>query len=181
MPLPDTEWDVGFDKRFVDAFEGLEGSGFQDRVQSTVEKIASNPLTGEAKTGVLKGTRTTHIEHLVIQWELDPEIHRRSDLESLDEVYFLNLTHHDDMEDVGRRGPVESGGLNFQVEFDKWEIGAVMNAIHRMDGTSEIEEQWEPGPPVVTGKIEEDSRDKILDIIPDSADVSFESDPPNLN
>lgn len=178
MTLPDTPWNVRFDRRFKEAFEDLEGSGFQDRVRSTVAKIAENPLTGEPKTGVLKGTRTTHIEHLVIQWELKPEIHRRGHLDNLEEVYFLNVTHHDDMVDIGRRGPSQMGGTEFRIEFDEWEVGAVISAIHGLDVTHEVEENWDSGPPTVTGKIDANQRERLLNIIPDSASISFESDSP---
>lgn len=176
MSFHDEPWDIQFDEKFREAYDDLEGSGFQDRVQDRVKKIANNPLTGEPKTGVLKGTRTTHVEHLIIQWELIPEIHRRAHLNDLEKVYFLNLAHHDEMLDIGRRGATDDETITFRVEFDQWEVGAVLNAIHGLEGSSEVETDWSSGPPEVTGKIDERARDRLEDVIPESAVISFDSD-----
>lgn len=93
-PLP---WRVEFYERFDDAYRKLtkKDSRLKQAVDAMMDRIAAEPLTGDPKTGQLRGLRSTHVaKHWVIVWELRPVIVSRAMLVDLREVWFYDLYHH---------------------------------------------------------------------------------------
>lgn len=182
MAIPEAidavEWDVQFDRKFHEQFEALRNSGRDGPLRNRITKIIHNPLSGEAKTGVLKGTRTTHAKQLIIQWELQPEIHNRAHLDELQRLYFLHICHHDEMENLGKRGPVETTDPTFRVEFETLDIAAVVSAIHAADYTSNVEAEWGSSHVTVRGTVAEEDSDRLRCLIPSSAELEIYKDSP---
>jgi len=68
-----------------------------EAIGKMLDRIESDPLCGDPKTGALHGLRRIHVlDHWVITWELRPVIVNRKFLPDLREVWFLDVEHHEE-------------------------------------------------------------------------------------
>jgi addiction module RelE/StbE family toxin len=83
--------------QFHEAYQKLtkKDKRLKDAIDSMMERIEDDPLTGDPKTGALRGLRSTHVaRHWVIVWELRPVIVSRAMLGELEEIWFYDCYHH---------------------------------------------------------------------------------------
>lgn len=170
----DAPWDVTFDQRFLSTVEELDRSSgeLKDNITKTVNAIVENPLKGDPKTGQLRGYRTTHIEHLVIVWELDPEIISMDHMDKLEEVYFHNVKHHDKMRDaVGTKKPLDIS-QHFTVTFETYDVQDTIAQLYDTDTIDVEDQQWNEDGVTVTGALDGDSN-TLTELLPESATIEL--------
>ncbi|WP_226042469.1 hypothetical protein [Natrinema sp. DC36] len=174
--MTDRHWTINADKKFLDKYESLKQSsgGLFDNLKKTVERIKDNPLIGDPKTGQMKGTRTTHVEHLIVQWKLDPEILRKKHKSDLEEVYFLSITHHDKMRKGVRQSQSVEIELQCVITFFEYDIGEELNLLYNIDCVALNEPHWKnDGKVTIKGKVTPMDRDILMSQLPDKAEIEF--------
>lgn len=177
----DVPWDVKWTSEFQRDVEDLKDSGIWSNVKGTIEDIIENPCRkGRYKDGTLKGCRTTHIEEKVICWKVKPGV--SSDLQDqVEEVFFLFISHHDDMGfGINNFSPVERSS-KFQIElsyYSGYEIERIIHEIfsvmESIDGTRIQSPDWRDENVVVEGSIPPDEREKLESVLPDGANIEFD-------
>lgn len=171
----DSPWDVNFDQRFQDTVEDLDTSSgdLKNNVSKTVNAVVNNPLKGDPKTGQLRGCRTTHIEHLVLIWELDPEIISIEHLDDLKEIYFLNLKHHDKMLDgIAAKSPVEFNH-RFTVTFESLDVQATISKLYDCDEIHIEDQRWEQEGVTINGSIQANDQTLLETRLPETASITL--------
>lgn len=171
----DAPWDVAYDKQFREKLVELETSSgdLKDNVTKTVQAIVENPLKGDPKTGQLRGYRTTHIEHLVVVWELDPEVISIEHRDKIEELYFHNIKHHDKMRDaIGSKTPIELT-REFTVTFESFDVQSIISDLYECDVTNVETQNWIDNGVVVEGTITEEDQDVLDEILPSSATIQL--------
>lgn len=176
---PETEWDVTYDRSVVKTLEEMQRSSgnLHDNVRKTLLDIVENPLKGSPKTGELKGYRATHIEHLVIVWELRSEdggspITKRTHIDKLEEVYIHGIAHHDNMTSTvsGADRPAKIERV-WGVRFNGYDVQKEISILYDVDGAEIVNENWsnENGV-VVSGTATEGVQNQIKEKVPESAE-----------
>lgn len=174
--MTDRHWTINADEKFLDKYEDLKQSsgGLFDNLKKTVDRIKDDPLIGDPKTGQMKGTRTTHVEHLIVQWKLDPEILRKKQRSDLEEVYFLSITHHDKMGKGIRQGHSVEIELQCLITFFDYDIGEELNLLYNIDCLILNEPNWKnDGEVTIEGKVSPKERDFLINRLPDKAEIEF--------
>jgi mRNA-degrading endonuclease YafQ of YafQ-DinJ toxin-antitoxin module len=169
------EWDVTYDRDAVEALQALQQSSSElyENVRTTLQRVVATPLMGHAKTGELRGCRATHIEHLVIVWELRSEktgnpIYRRDHLDSLDEVYLHGIKHHDQMTSiVGNRDRPVRTQRGWAVSFDRYDVQPAINRLYETDDVRVQDVDWAENTVVVRGVVTENSKTILRERLPE--------------
>lgn len=174
--LGDTPWAVVFDERFLDTLDNIgQSSGeLKANVKKTIEAIIDNPLKGDPKTGRLKGYRTTHIEHLVIVWELNPTIITSDNLDTLEEVYFHDITHHDNMKSaINTKSPV-APTQTFTISFSSHDVQPTISELYNCNAVTLTQDpDWGNTGVTVTGEVDDDGISQLTSILPTSAKLDI--------
>lgn len=171
----DAPWDVAYDKRFRDSLAELNTSSgnLKENTTKTIRAIVDNPLKGDPKTGQLRGCRTTHIEHLVIVWELDPEIISIDHLNKLEQVYFHDIKHHDKMRDaIGAKSPIDIPH-QFTVVFDSLNVQSVIASLYDNNAINIETQQWTENGVIVKGTIHQTDKETLTKSLPASATIKL--------
>lgn len=171
----DAPWDVAYDTRFRSSLAELDKSSgnLKDNVTKTVRAIVEKPLKGDPKTGQLRGCRTTHIEHLVIVWELDPEIVSIEHLDKLTEIYFHDIKHHDKMRDaIGNKSPIDTA-KQFEVTFESLDVQSVISDLYNCDIIEVQTQNWNGSGVVVEGTMQQTEENILEELLPDSATIEL--------
>lgn len=177
----DVPWEVRWNREFEDAVEELKDAGRWDNLRGKIKKIITAPVqVGKYKDGSLKGCRTTHIGEKVIGWQVKPGV-GSDQQEKVEEICFLFIVHHDDM-GTGITGynPVEKSS-EFEVDlpyYGGFEMGKKINEMYqaakKVDGFRVFDPDWQNDQVVVKGIIPPDSRDILENVLPDTAEVSYD-------
>lgn len=169
------EWDVVYDRDAVEALQELQQSSNElyENVRTTLQRVVASPLMGNAKTGELRGCRATHIEHLVLVWELRSEttgnpICRRGHLDSLGEVYVHGIKHHDQMTKIvsNRDRPVRTQ-RGWAVRFNRYDVQPAINHLYETDGVRVRNVDWREKSVVVRGVVTENSKTVLQKRLPE--------------
>ncbi|WP_158055958.1 hypothetical protein [Halorussus halophilus] len=168
-------WEIGADTEFVDSVEEIKESegSLYDNLCKKIEKIKEDPLVGDPKTGLLKGSRTIHVEHLVLRWEVRPEVNSRDHMEKIEEVYFMCLTHHDDMKTgFSSRSPADVS-QECVIYFEEFDVGKELNELYNLDYVNLQEPNWLDTGVEVKGTIQSGGKEKLEASLPDCARVEY--------
>lgn len=90
-------WLVDRYDQFAEAYTKLtkRDARLREALDSMMDKVESDPLIGDPKTGAMRGLRSVHVlRHWVLVWELRPVIVNRAMLDRLREVWFYDFYHH---------------------------------------------------------------------------------------
>jgi len=171
-------WEIGADQEFLNKVEELQESegDLYNNIKNKIEKIKEDPLTGDPKTGLLKGSRTVHVEHLVLRWEVRPEVHRRKHLEKIDEVYFLCITHHDDMKEGFSSKNPATISEECVIEFGSYNVGSELHQLYNLDFLQLQEPNWHEDGVEVRGTVEKEDREKLESKLPADASIRYTED-----
>jgi hypothetical protein len=174
LNIPPQEWDVVYDKDAVEALLELQQSSNElyENVRTTLQRIVASPLIGNAKTGELRGCRATHIEHLVLVWELRSEmtgnpIYHRDHLDRLDEVYIHGINHHDQMTSIvsNRDRPVRTE-RGWAVKFGRYDVQPALNSLYETDDVRIQDVEWGENKVMVRGVVTENSKSILKERLP---------------
>jgi hypothetical protein len=188
--IPEVPWNVGWDQGFEEDVEKLKSSGSFDRYKKQIIKVIKNPVReGKYKTGNYKGLKTVHVsgsKQDVICFELTPGINAQSELDKLEEVYFLHIDHWDNYDSaLNSRQPADQNHqYDVQIPYfgGQYDPERVMSDIY--DLAKDIEdccvesEDWEDECLRMTGQIASDKRDLLEEVLPTDVDVEYEPPSP---
>lgn len=177
----DVPWEVRWNHEFEEMVNKLKTSGSWDHVRSQIGKIIENPVRiGKYKDGSLKGCRTTHVKEKIIGWEVTPGVQKHMQ-EEVEEVFFHFIVHHDDMgTGFKQRDPVEPSPefrvyLDYYAGFDMGsKINDIFQAAKGIDGFQVQDPDWKPEQVIVEGVVPPDSRESLVAVLPDSAEVEYD-------
>lgn len=170
--IPQTKWDVQFDQTVVDALKDSKQSSQElyENLMSTVRAVAEDPLKGAPKTGELRGCRSTHIEHLVLVWEVRAKdsgnpITSRDHIDKVGEVYFHGIGHHDRMTQlVNQTDRSVDFELEWRVRYDCYDVTSEISRLHDLDEAEVEREDWGEGVSV-SGTVSPESVNELTEAV----------------
>lgn len=182
--MPDVPWEIGWNRKFEQQLEQLKTSGSYDNIRNTIEDIIENPVrSGRHKEGPLSGLRATHVQEKIICWEVTPNIRDPSLQDQVEELYFHFISHHDDMtQAVSRRNPAKTSTTEFVLKLPYMEgyvvekkLNEIFSLCNEFEDFDIVEQEWEEEYVEVKGIITEESSEKVESVIPESADIDYDS------